>query len=238
MVIAVDRRVYVLFLVLLLIGPVRCQPLGLSESPPAATQTATDASTKPSSSMRTPSARPVAPSKLYVPDIMRLIHSVRPWPSVEDDVVYTDADWDKLFETAQILKGADPDRLEIALEWYVIHYETSFDPETDRLAEWSKPLLLLRVMFDVPESEDLTEDHAKCMGFGGFGLAPISEDEQIPLTMATPVSFRDKPRFTAVRFGYNGPRYYAEKEYQFFKKHFEFRPLRPAASQPQSTQED
>jgi hypothetical protein len=228
-----------LFMVLLLIGSVRFQSIGLSESPPAATQTATDASTRPSSSTRTPSVRPLEPSKLYVPDIMRVIHSVRPWPSVEDDVIYTDADWDKLIETAQILKGADPHRLEIALEWYVIHYETSFDPDNDRVAEWSKPLLLLRVMFNVSESEDLTKYHPKgSMGFGGFGMAPVSEDEQIPLTLATPVSFRDKPRLTAVRCGYNGPRYYAEKEYRFFKEHFEFRPLRPAASQPQSTQED
>lgn len=219
--------------------------LAESGSDGSAAQTTTRASTRAGNAEKqedslapVASARLANPKQLFVTDIMRLIHSVRPWPSVEDDRKYADADWQRLIETARILQAADQERLQLALSRYVIHFETSFESDVDIVAEWSKPLLLLRVMFDVSESEDLAKYRPiGCMGFGGFGWEPLSKDEVVPRTLATPVSFRNvRPHLTAVRAGYSGPAYNVEQEYRFFKKNFTFRRLQKpgVASQPTS----
>jgi hypothetical protein len=167
------------------------------------------------------------PAKLLVAEIMRMIHSIRPWPSVEDSCGYTESDWDRLVATARILQNADPTRLEDALSSYVTHYYTSFEDDVDMVAEWSKPLLLLRVMFDLPESEDLTKYHPiGCMGFGGFGWKAVREEMEVPRTLATPVTFRNgRPELTAKRAGYSGPPYQVQDEYRFFFDNFEVRKL-------------
>lgn len=180
---------------------------------------------------------PADPSRLLVPEIMARIHAIPPWPSGERDCAYGPIHWSRLVQTARDLQKADPIRLETACQYYVVHYETSFEGGIDIVAEWSKPLLLLRMMFDIPETEELAEYHPiGCMGFGGFGWQPICEGLDPPRTLALPLTFKGgSPAFTALRFGYNGPAYRADEEYRFFVRHFRFRNLEalaPPASGP------
>jgi hypothetical protein len=175
----------------------------------------------------------LGPKRLLVPEIMRVIHGVRAWPNtVEPD--YDEEDWARLIEAARVLQTAKPTLLEIALDQYVVHYDTAFEEGVDKVAEWSKPLLLLRVMFDVPETEDLSAYAPRsCMSFGGFGAMPYDQSGPTPCTLAEPLSWTPNgPVLTGQLATYNGVPYAAAEEYRFFREHFPFRDLGPVLSRP------
>lgn len=172
--------------------------------------------------------------------ITEMIEACDAWPSTTQDnwakpfVEYSDAAWCKLVRTAVVLQKTPCVVVEQALQEYMTKHGVSSGMGC--ITEWTKPLLLLRVMFQLPESEVEEEAIEKygmgAMGFGGFGPAPPllnptdpeSGEREVPVTFASPLSWTPRgPKLVARLGNYNGSPYAASEEYQFFLKHFPFR---------------
>lgn len=94
-----------------------------------------------------------APRDLLYPldKICQRIYALKAWP--EDVTEYTPKDWQQVIKLARILQRTGPVSVETALEIYVAHFDTAFEEGVEADTEWSKPYLLLRVMFELPEKE-------------------------------------------------------------------------------------
>ncbi len=155
-------------------------------------------------------------------DIMQIIHKIRPWPGPEPTPDYTEADWQRLLSAAAVCQKVHPPTLDGALHDYIVHYATAFEDDVDFVAEWTKPLLLLRVMFTLPERK--ADDPVGAFAFGGFAFERCDTQTPVDNTAALPVYWTPVgPRFSARFFGYYGADYAAHEEYRSFLKHFRFR---------------
>lgn len=151
-------------------------------------------------------------------DVMQLIHGIRPRPGPEPAPDYTEADWRRLLSVAAVCQKVDPPTLDGALHDYIVHYATSFEDDVDSVAEWTKPLLLLRVMFELPEKEG--GPYPGAFTFGAFAYIGCESEPTVPDAMALPIFWGPQgPRFAARFFGYYGADYAADKEYKYFLMH-------------------
>lgn len=163
---------------------------------------------------------------LDVAELMRYLHQVKPCPEASDPSPYGEEAWSRLIRVARLFQQADPTMVEIALQSYVTHYATSFKEEDDFIAEWSKPFLVLRVMFDLPEDDGVDGYISQGWVTGGFCFAGRPDFAAVPVTLAMPLQWDEgPPAITAGIAAYNGPDYPAGREYRFFLDHFRLRDL-------------
>lgn len=176
-------------------------------------------------------AKPTRPSGASLSDaqVIDIIRALPPWPYAgEPD--YTTQDWEALVRAARTCQQVKPAVMRRTLREFVASAKEGMsDDGKDLLIEdWSRPLILLRVMFAVPEGADYRRYAPEGpMAFAAYMWEPLThEGRPEPTTMATPVTWRDgTPALTARLAGYSGPMYEADGEYDFFRKTFPFRDL-------------
>lgn len=191
-----------------------------AEAPPGSAHAEIDAATRPDgeSAYVSPLAEVSIPGSMG--EVCRLVEALPPWKSVGEE------DWDLYIDTAMVLQWADPSLVRIALNEYVLHFSTSWDPEVSAVDEHSKAFLLLRVMFDLPQTPDESEPY----GVGAWwvrmrpGAPDISGTESFPILWT-----QDGPMLTAGFAGYSGASYDAGREFAYFCNHFKYRTLRSKA---------
>jgi hypothetical protein len=160
-------------------------------------------------------------------EIMRLISTTKPYPAVLDCEPYGHDNWSRAISLAYMLQQAPPNVVSLAFRDYVVHTATAYDESTDSMLEWSKIHLLLRVMFELPDDENVERYWEMGWRNGGFGFADLYSLAALPLTPATPVQWKnDYPELAGGIANYFGADYRAADEYEFFLQRFPFRDLK------------
>jgi hypothetical protein len=181
-------------------------------------------------------SQPGPPAGTELPDvgvINRRIARIKPCPVISDREDYGEDAWSYLIGLAHDLQRVHPIALEDAFQDYCIHYRTAFEEGTDMDAEWSKVLLLLRVMFVLPGNEDASVYARKGWPGHGFTFGRRDTYAGVPVTLATPIDWtKGRPRIYAGRAGYFGGPYEGDAEYRYFLEHFEYRNLEALLARP------
>lgn len=141
---------------------------------------------------------------------------LEPWRGRQD---YRPEDWRRLIRVAILVQRTDSRSVEEALDKFL---ESAPNPISSGGEQESKPYLLLRTVFKVPEAAPA--DRAEF--FKGWSC---HEDEVIPanVNLAWPMSWSaGRPRLIAAYEGSMGPAYDALGEYRYMRSHFAIRNLR------------
>ena len=147
------------------------------------------------------------------PDLLALLGALRPWT---DRLDFTDADWRGYIDAARAVQQADPAVVETVLDTFV--EVCSSETITEYTSE-SKPFLLMRVVFDLPEAAPVRERRS----FKGWINWP-GPDTRGEVSLAWPITWRDgAPDLSASYEGCEGGPYDAAAEYRFLRA---TRPLR------------
>jgi hypothetical protein len=148
-------------------------------------------------------------------DLKTTLGSLRPWSQRD---AFTRDDWGNYMEAAKAVQKADQQTVETALGEFVREavQETFTGYESE-----SKPFLLLRMVFDLPEAAP----QQSRLIFKGWVNWP-KPDAQGNVSLAWPVSWQSgKPDLVASYEGSEGKPYDAAAEYRYFRSHFPYRHL-------------
>jgi hypothetical protein len=181
--------------------------------------------------------------------LVRQIRSLEPWSSME----YSRRGWKSLTKLARTIQRTDPGTVELALIKYM---ELTPEIVWRRLEKWkrqkqvvpyphhdeeSKPFLLLRPVFDLPEAA-LQSESFSFKGWNHYGLDRYHEASRQPprdtinfteldkdyggVNLAWPITFRfGQPRLVDGNAGASGPPYFPSKEYRYMLERFKYRYL-------------
>ena len=173
--------------------------------------------------------------------IAGLISTLPVWDEIQS---LTDADWKKVVELADTLKDLKPDDMENGLLLYamMVRFGQFLPPEdgvhdgADRVfMAQSRPLLLIRVMFDAScgaeEMAALAKEANDDGLFDGGGISASHSDDASGNRFSFPVGWQadHRPRLEAQRlpFGSTGSdpldSYQPHREYRFYREHFKVR---------------
>jgi hypothetical protein len=149
--------------------------------------------------------------------LQRKVGKMEPWTA---STSYSDAGWKQLIKTAKAFQTADPKIADAALNDYVA--KAASDP--NQLAiEQGKVFLLLRVMFDVPETDGQRVPSA----LWERRNSDVNPDGTI--NQAWPLVWNGgKPRLVAGRQGSAGSAYSVRNEYSFMRFRYKYRDLSKA----------
>jgi len=148
-------------------------------------------------------------------DLERLFESLHAWAQRDS---FSAADWEKYISVAKIVQETNPSIVESALDQFV--QAAVHEPFTGYTSE-SKPFLLMRLVFDLPEVAPQEER----LLFKGWTNWPRA-DAQDNVSLAWPISFRrGKPELVASYEGSEGKPYEAAAEYRYLRNHFPYRGL-------------
>jgi hypothetical protein len=125
--------------------------------------------------------------------LARIMHTAASWPGDRD---LTKMEWQSVLRVALALQRTDPSIIEKALLVYVVT-ETWCPPRPteDVVESWTKPILLLRVMFDIPEdawrADDVVPDLylAPC---GGLPYEPADKVASLTPHLSLPVKWSEQ----------------------------------------------
>jgi hypothetical protein len=148
-------------------------------------------------------------------ELKTMCDSLRVWSRSFD---FTDADWQNYIRIAQIVQQTDPQIVETALDLFVkAAVRESFRGYTSE----SKPFLLMRVIFDLPEAAPAEERWL----YKGWTNWP-QPDAQGKVNLAWPISWRSGwPKLLACYEGSEGHPYAAVAEYRHLRAAYPFRAL-------------
>ncbi len=152
---------------------------------------------------------------LTVPDLLAVLDALRPWTGRGD---FTDADWRGYVDAARAVQQTEPAVVEAALDAFVAGWagDTALEYTRD-----SKPFLLMRVVFDLPEAAVV----AARRSFKGWVNWP-APDAQGQVSLAWPLTWRGgAPALSASYEGVEGGPYDAAAEYRFLRATWPFRAL-------------
>jgi hypothetical protein len=150
-----------------------------------------------------------------VEQLATLIDSVTPWSSAS---AYTDRDWKQIIEIAKIFQTIDSRKAADAFKRFSLQDTNDFRGD---YLEISKPFLLLRVMYNLPEK-------VKSRDYGGPGW--LSDGKNVnsdgTINLDWPLTWNQgKPSLVARYIGYEGPAYNPEEDYLSLNQQFGFRDL-------------
>lgn len=144
-----------------------------------------------------------------------MLDRLRPWSCGSD---FTNADWENYVQVARIVQRTDPQVVEEALASFV--KAAGREPFTGYDSE-SKPFLLMRVVFDLPETAPAM---ARVPYKGWINWPPADTQENVSL--AWPISWRSgMPALVAPYEGSEGHPYAAAAEYRHLRATYPFRAL-------------
>ena len=148
-------------------------------------------------------------------DLKALIGSLRTWSRPED---FSGDDRQKYITAAKTVQETDPQIVEAALAEFIA--DATREAFTGYESE-SKPFLLMRVVFDLPEA---APEHMRLLFKGWTNWPRAAADGSVNL--AWPISWQSgRPELIASYSGSEGKPYDAVGEYRYFRSHFPYRPL-------------
>jgi hypothetical protein len=148
-------------------------------------------------------------------DLAAMFGSLRPWSRSSD---FRDQDWENYVRVARRVQQTDSQVVEAALDSFV--KAEANDAVTDYTSE-SKPFLLMRVVFDLPESAPVGDRWQR----KGWNNWP-KPDEDGRVSLAWPISWQSgKPELVASYEGSEGPPYSAVADYRHLRTSYPFRVL-------------
>lgn len=131
---------------------------------------------------------------------------------------FTSEDWGNYLKVAKIVQETDPQIVETALDQFM--REAIKEPFTGYESE-SKPFLLMRVVFDLPE----VAPQQSRLPFKGWTNWP-HPDERGNVNLAWPLSWRSgRPELVASYEGSEGKPYAAVDEYRRLRRDFPYRQI-------------
>jgi hypothetical protein len=148
-------------------------------------------------------------------ELVTRLHSLPTWPAHHE---LDDQGWARLVEAAKVVQATDPAVVESALDRFVL--ETLEELYAGAESE-SKAFLLLRVVFELPESAPVSDRRS----FKGWTNWPEPGPDGT-VSLSWPVSWRSGwPRLVAPYEGSMGPPYDAGGEYRELRSRFPYRQL-------------
>jgi hypothetical protein len=151
-------------------------------------------------------------------ELAKMFNSLHPWSHRSG---LTARDWDNYEKVARAVQQTDPRVVEGALQSFM---ESEGDSPVTDYTDESKLFLLMRVLFDLPESAPVEERHQR----KGWINWPLP-DANGKVSLAWPISWaHGKPELVASYEGSEGPPYPAVADYRYLKSHYPFRTLDPA----------
>jgi hypothetical protein len=148
-------------------------------------------------------------------ELVGLLDSLPPWSHDED---ISEAGWAAYVEAARRFRQTDPEVAAAALDRFV---EQAAGEEFTGSESESKPFLLMRVLFELPEQAPESER----VSFKGWTNWPRA-DERGQVSLSWPISWeRGKPELTARYDGSAGRPYAASMEFRALRERFPYRDL-------------
>lgn len=154
--------------------------------------------------------------------LLEILAHVQPWPDhvlpwPDHATNFLKASWDGLILAGRVAQKNDPQRVEEGLR----NYQKSHDQDDDKL------LLLMRVVFDLPETRVLGENIQSggwIIAFGGWMDATGSENRKT--NAAWPITWNNgNPKLLVGFAGFQGPRYSAAAEFHYLRGKYPSRNL-------------
>jgi hypothetical protein len=140
--------------------------------------------------------------------------SLPPWGRGD----FNNDDWEKYMKVARMIQASDPATVEAVLEQFM--HEAITEEFRGHEAE-SKLFLLMRVVFDLPET---APEHER-RSFKGWVNWPVADAGE-EVNLAWPLSWRSgRPQLLSSYEGSEGLPYAAALEYQHLRDHYPFRDL-------------
>jgi hypothetical protein len=156
------------------------------------------------------------------------------WPESWHDLPLTSDQWLQTCQLASQLQETDTEVVRRALQAFVSEYGGGkYAGPLSPPQEWTKALLLLRVMFDLPdEPYDAKKREHRRIKFGGFIPAYHGvSDEEINRredSLSWPIHWTATgPELPCYLAAYSGPNYDVDGEFTLLLRHYRFRNLRP-----------
>jgi len=148
-------------------------------------------------------------------ELIQRLHSLTPW---QNQVEFTAQDWGRYIEVARLVQSADPDTVAAALDEFV--REASAAEQTEYEGD-SKPFILMRVVFELPERASANERRS----FKGWSNWPDA-DANNQVNLSWPVSWEGgTPKLLSTYEGFEGLPYFAGTEYRHFLQNYPYRSL-------------
>jgi hypothetical protein len=145
------------------------------------------------------------------------LRSLPPWRTVAD---FGEADWDAYIRAARLFQQADPETVNAALDAFAAE-SRQLDARYPGYELESKPFLLMRVVFALPE----TVPAEQRFSYKGWSNWP-DPDERGEINPGWPVAWREgRPHLIASYEGSAGQPYPAALEYRFLRATFPYRNL-------------
>ncbi len=157
-----------------------------------------------------------SPQNWTTDQLAQLISSLPGWSS---ESKYNSNDWKRMTEVAFIFQSAETQKVAEAFQLFTVRNTNDFHGD---YLESSKPFILLRVMFDLPE-------HAKVRP-GGPGWLTLRRDlnRDGSVNVGWPIIWSGqggKPSLASEYLGYEGSPYDPKADYIFLSGHFKKRDL-------------
>lgn len=140
-----------------------------------------------------------------------LIEKLTPWGRRD----FTEEEWAAYFQSAKYLQQLNEDDITRLFE--KIQHEFTSEPDGDKTQ--SKLFILLRVLFDIPLSGNISVRRS----FKGWENWPSANDSG-KVNLAWPIAWKDnKPHLESQNEGSLGKPYALTSEYSYFKDRYTYR---------------
>lgn len=148
-----------------------------------------------------------------VAEFVKQLEALKPWGRVDD---MTDRDWQQYRQVARRVQSSSAAVLRNVFSQYLIDMENSPAEEDDA---GSRALLLLRFVFELPQSVSTTE-----MVFHGRWRPTPEPNPDGTMNLSWPVAWHEGlPRLISDFQGYEGRLYSPFTEYEYFSSRYPFR---------------
>lgn len=158
-------------------------------------------------------------------DLAAIIGSSSALPA---DRQLTENEWKRMVRVAVALQNADPEVVERTLIVYMI-VQRRMNAFGTTLAVRSKPMLLLRIMFDIPEDEpwEFPLGASRINPCGGLPYRLVDDGAQAEISLSLPIKWDEEgPSLTALLRTDVPSRksiYQPHDEYRYFLAHYPYR---------------
>lgn len=148
---------------------------------------------------------------------MAALRALPPWLRAVD---FGDAEWDEYIRTAKLFQQSDPETVAAALDRFAAE-SRCLDENYPGYEHESKPFLLMRVMFALPQQVPA----AQRFSYKGWSNWP-EPDGRGEVNPGWPVAWnKGRPYLEASYTGSEGQAYPASAEYRFLRATFPYRKL-------------
>jgi hypothetical protein len=147
------------------------------------------------------------------------------WPDASTN--YSTQGWERLISLAKTIQTNTPPAVEVCLSQYqnaFANHPNFQHPSVAQLHNDGKLLLLLRVVFDLPEHSHSPRDQLKF--FGGWVTHGNENNTDGTMNLCWPLTWpNNRPTLVSGYEGLQGARYDAASEYRYFRAKYQYRDL-------------